>query len=57
MGKKLYRAGATLVLMPEVMGRRVLTEILSTEDAATIRNIGRVYYEEMHKKFVFIREI
>jgi Kef-type K+ transport system membrane component KefB len=56
-GKKLYRAGATLVLMPDVMGRRMLSEILSADDPATIRNIGRVYYEELHKNFVFIREI
>jgi len=56
-GKKLYRAGATLVLIPDVIGRRMLTEILSTDDPATVRNIGRVYHEELHKNFVYIREI
>ena len=55
--KRLYRAGATMVLMPDVMGRRLLSEILNTDDPAMIRNIGRVYYDELHKNFVFIREI
>jgi Kef-type K+ transport system membrane component KefB len=57
VGKKLYRSGATLVLMPDVMGRRMLSEIVAAGDPATIRNIGKVYYEELHKNFVFIREI
>jgi Kef-type K+ transport system membrane component KefB len=56
-GKKLYRAGATLVLIPDVMGRRMLSEVLSSDDPATIRNVGRVYFEELHKNFVYIREI
>jgi Kef-type K+ transport system membrane component KefB len=56
-GKKLYRAGATLVLMSDVMSRKMLAEVLNMRDAATIRNLGRVYYEELHKNFVFIREI
>jgi hypothetical protein len=56
-GRKLYRAGATLVLMPDVMGRRMLTEILTANDPAVIRNIGKAYFHELHKNFVFIREI
>jgi Kef-type K+ transport system membrane component KefB len=56
-GKKLYRAGATLVLIPDVMGRRMLSEVLASEDPVTIRNIGKVYFDELHKKFVYIREI
>ena len=56
-GKRMYRAGATLVLIPDVMGRRMLAEILSTNNPTTIKNIGRVYYEELHKNFVFTKEI
>jgi hypothetical protein len=56
-GKRLYRAGATLVLIPDVMGRRMLSEVLSAGDPTTIRNVGRVYFEELHKNFVYIREI
>jgi Kef-type K+ transport system membrane component KefB len=56
-GRKFYRAGATLVLIPDVMGRRMLSELLSSDDLTNIRNIGRVYYEELHKNFVFIREL
>jgi len=56
-GKKLYRAGATLVLIPDVMGRRMLSEILAADDPTVIRNIGKAYFAELHKNFVFIREI
>jgi Trk K+ transport system NAD-binding subunit len=56
-GKKLYRAGATLVLVPDLMGRRMLTEVLTADDPAVIRNVGKVYDEELHKNFVYIREI
>lgn len=55
--RKLYRSGATLVLLPEIMGRRMLSEVLIADDPATLRNVGKVYYEELHKNFVFIREI
>ena len=56
-GRKHYRAGATLVLIPDVMGRRMLSELVALDDPASIRNVGRVYYEELHKNFVFIREL
>jgi Kef-type K+ transport system membrane component KefB len=55
--RKLYRAGATVVLIPEIMGRKLLSETVVADDPAVIRNIGKVYYEEMHKNFVFMREI
>lgn len=56
-GRKLYKQGATLVLIPDVMGRRMLSELLAMDDLTSIRNVGRVYYEELHKHFVFIREL
>jgi len=57
-GKKLYRSGATLVLMPDVISRKLLTEVLAAEDkGATIRAIGKLYFDELHKNFVYIREI
>jgi Trk K+ transport system NAD-binding subunit len=56
-GKKLYRSGATLVLVPDAVSRRLLSEILEANDPITIRNFGRVYHEELHKNFVYIREI
>jgi hypothetical protein len=54
-GRRLYRAGASLVLVPDVTGKRLLAELLET-GSANIHSIGKIYQEELGKHFVYLRE-
>jgi Kef-type K+ transport system membrane component KefB/voltage-gated potassium channel Kch len=54
-GKRLYKAGATLVMVPEITSRRILSELIMKP--TMLRDVGAAYYTELHKNFVFIREI
>jgi Trk K+ transport system NAD-binding subunit len=53
VGKKLYKAGATLVLQPDVIGRRLLSDLLLQPEK--VRAVGREYYAELGKSFVYQR--
>jgi len=54
-GKKLYRAGANLVLVPDLTGRRILSETL-TGGPQEVLTIGKLYFKELEKNFVYMRE-
>jgi FlaA1/EpsC-like NDP-sugar epimerase len=52
-GRKLYKQGATLVLVPDVTGRRILADALSGD--AHIHDVGQAYEQELNKSFVYFR--
>jgi hypothetical protein len=54
-GKRLYKLGATWVLVPDVTSRRMLNELL--HDPKAVHEMGKVYYQELQKHFVYRREL
>jgi Kef-type K+ transport system membrane component KefB len=56
-GKKLYRAGVTLALVPDIARRRLLSELLDAPDAKAVHEAGKTYYAELQKHFVYRREL
>jgi Kef-type K+ transport system membrane component KefB/Trk K+ transport system NAD-binding subunit len=55
-GRRLYTAGATLVLVPSVMGRKVLSHLLSGEHFDDAITLGKEYDHELRKPFVYLRK-
>lgn len=55
-GKRLYKVGATLVMVPDVTSRRMLSELLSL-DTKALHDTGKTYYQELQKHFVYKREL
>jgi voltage-gated potassium channel Kch len=54
-GKRLYKAGATWVLLPDVTTRRMLIELL--DDPKAVEERGKEYFQELQKHFVYRREL
>lgn len=54
-GRRLYNAGATLVLVPSVMDRKVLSHLLDEESLNNARLMGKQYEQELHKHFAYLR--
>lgn len=55
-GRKLYSAGATVVLIPEAIGRRLLHEIMISNENE-FDKLRALYSKELHKNFVYKREL
>ena len=47
-GERFYQAGATIVLTPNILGKRILKELMEERDPAKLRGMGLIYYEELH---------
>ena len=54
-GRKLYKYGASAVLVPDVTGRRTLAELLRA-GKHEIHTAGALYFKELDKHFVYLRE-
>lgn len=48
-GKRLYNAGATIVLTPQLVGRRVLSQLLAEKNAPNLRRLGAQYFAELQR--------
>ncbi|MDD9954051.1 MAG: cation:proton antiporter [Candidatus Woesearchaeota archaeon] len=56
-GKKFYKAGATVVLTPAIMGKRILKELLRVHDVKKLQHLGALYFKEMHHDAPFMKEL
>ncbi|MBR9700887.1 hypothetical protein GOV11_03415 [Candidatus Woesearchaeota archaeon] len=53
--ERFYKAGATIVLTPTIMGKRLLKELISERDLSKLRGLGLVFYQELHDDVPFER--
>jgi Kef-type K+ transport system membrane component KefB len=54
-GRQLYKAGASMALIPNVTGRQLLTELLNGRPHE-VHDLGKAYFKELDKHFVYWRE-
>jgi Kef-type K+ transport system membrane component KefB len=55
IGRRLQKAGATLVLVPSLIERKVLQNLLSHEGLDEVRALGKAYGEELQRRFMYLR--
>ena len=54
--RSLYEAGATLVLVPDVLERKALEKALGEQGLEHVRELGKLYERELKRKFHYLKE-